>query len=73
MEDISKNVPIPNFNSSSEIFKGKDHVIWEGVPSILDDVWEGWVIKLDGFQVEGVIVSVRGGGQGINEDGVVIR
>lgn len=49
MEDISKNVPIPNFNSSSEIFKGKDHVIWEGVPSILDDVWEGWVIKLDGF------------------------
>ena len=41
MEDISKNVPIPNFNSSSEIFKGKDCVIWVGVPSFLDDVWEG--------------------------------
>lgn len=49
MEDISKNVPIPNFISSSEIFKGKDRVIWMDVPSILDDIWEGGVAKPNGF------------------------
>ena len=49
LEDISKDIPIPNYDFISEVLKSKSGILRVWVPRVLDDFRERKIAKPDGF------------------------
>lgn len=73
MENVAKNISVPQLNSLSKVKQGRGNIERVGLPRGVDKVREGRVLEPHGFKAKGALSIIVGGQVSVHKNRVVVQ